>query len=109
MVTKEEVHRDVFSMKVCKSLGPNGFLLAFFQHFWDLIKMDLLWVAYDFFRTIKLLKQLNRTLIALIPKVQDLEVLSNFKPISLCNTNKIFSKILVNRLKSLLYNFIGIT
>lgn len=110
MVTEEEVHIAMFSMKACKSLGLDGFLSAFFQHFWEIIKLALLRVARDFFRTGKLLKQLNKTFIALIPKVKYLEVLSDFRPISLCNTTyKIFSKILVNRLKLLLYKFIGKT
>ena len=63
-----------------------------------------------FFRIGKLIKQLNRNFIALIPKVKDPEVLSDFRPIYLCNTTyNVFSKILVNRLKPLLHKFIGKT
>ena len=46
----EEVHRAMFSMKAYKSQGPDSFPLVFFQHFWDLIKMDHLRVAHDFFK-----------------------------------------------------------
>ena len=43
---------------------------------------------------------LNRTFIALIPKIQSLETLSNYRPISLCNTvYKIVTKIIVARLR----------
>ena len=43
---------------------------------------------------------LNRTLIALIPKIQSPETLSNYRPISLCNTvYKIVTKIIVARLR----------
>lgn len=42
---------------------------------------------------------LNRTHIALIPKIQGLETLGNYRPISLCNTvYKIFTKVIVARL-----------
>lgn len=42
---------------------------------------------------------LNRTHIALIPKIQGLETLGNYRPISLCNTvYKIVTKVIVARL-----------
>ena len=110
MVIEEEVHRAMFSMKAYKSYGLDGYPLAFFQLFWELIKMDLLRVAHDFFKNGKLIKQLNKNFIALIPKVKDLEVLSDFRPIYICNTTyNIFSKKFVNRLKPLLQKFIGKT
>ena len=56
MVTVKEVHRAILFMKAYKSPGPNGFLPAFFQHFWELIKLYLLLAAHDFLRTRKLLK-----------------------------------------------------
>lgn len=53
------------------------------------------------FSSRKVLEYLNRTLIALIPKIQGLETLENYCPFSLCNTvYKLVSKIIVNRLRS---------
>ena len=52
------------------------------------------------FSSRKVLEYLNRTLIALIPKIQGLETLENYCPFSLCNTvYKLVSKIIVNRLR----------
>ena len=43
---------------------------------------------------------LNRTHIAFIPKIQGLETLGNYRPISLCNTiYKVVTKIIVARLR----------
>lgn len=57
----------------------------------------------DFFRLGRLLNKLNHTFIALVPKTQEASTLKDFCPISLCNTiYKIFSKVLVNRLKPFL-------
>ena len=53
-----------------------------------------------FFHSGFMLKSLNHTFITLIPKVPNLEKVTQFRPIALCNvTYKIISKILVNRLK----------
>lgn len=51
----------------------------------------------SFFRGTHLLKQLNHTYLALIPKNGDSATVHNFRPISLCNVSyKIISKILVS-------------
>lgn len=51
---------------------------------------------------------INKTFISLIFKVNDPRILSNFRPITLCNkVYIIFFNILVNRIKTLLESFIG--
>jgi hypothetical protein len=52
-------------------------------------------------------KEFNHTNIALIPKVDNPSRVNQFRPISLTNFNyKIISKILLNRLKPLLYKIV---
>lgn len=56
------------------------------------------------------LKSINHTFITLIPKVKNLERVSEFKPIDLCNViYKIISKVIANRLKPLLNSIISET
>ena len=51
---------------------------------------------------------LNETLISLIPKCQNPESLSNYRPISLCNSiYKVTSKIIVARIKPHLKSLIS--
>lgn len=51
---------------------------------------------------------ISQTLICLIPKVEVPNVISQFRPISLCNVlYKILTKVLVNRLRPLLSAYIG--
>jgi len=80
---------------------------SFYQDHWVVIK-DLLCVAIkDFFQSGKLLREVNHTLITLIPKVENPETTAQFRPISLCNTlYKILTKILVNRMRPILQRII---
>ena len=51
---------------------------------------------------------MNQTLITLIPKCKSPESLSNYQPISLCNTiYKIVTKIIVNRIHPFLFGLIS--
>ena len=98
----------VFSMKAFKALRPDGFPSAFFHHLWEVVKSQLIWATRDFFRIGKLLRRINKTFIALVPKNSNPLTLLDFRPISLCNTiYKIFAKVLVNRIKSFLERIIG--
>ena len=55
-----------------------------------------------------MLEVLNCTHIALIPKIQGLETLGNYRPISLCNTvYKVITKIIVARLRPYLDKLIS--
>ena len=53
-------------------------------------------------------EHLNKTLIALIPKIQGPETLGNYRPISPCNTvYKVVTKIIVARLRPFLDKIIS--
>ena len=52
--------------------------------------------------------RLNRAYIVLLPKVQGIEQIGNFRPISLANSlYLIFSKVLANRLRGVLASLIS--
>ena len=70
-------------MKAYKSPRSNGFLPSFFQHFWDVIKVDVVRATRDFFKTRKMLKRINRMFIALALKIKDPVPLTDFRPIRL--------------------------
>nr|GEU60435.1 hypothetical protein [Tanacetum cinerariifolium] len=59
----------MFSMGNDKSPGPDGFTAAFFKDTWEIIGSDVTQAICEFFTNGRLLKELNHTIITLIPKV----------------------------------------
>ena len=68
-----------------------------------MIKYDLVHVVHDFISLSKILKEINETFLFLVPKVDELARLKDFRLIILCNTiYKILSKVFVHRMKPLM-------
>ncbi|KAI5342265.1 hypothetical protein L3X38_010140 [Prunus dulcis] len=107
-VSNEEIRIIVFQMGALKSPGPDGFSGIFYQKYWSIVGNDVCRLVNNFFSNAMSMGTLNRTEIALIPKVPHPEWVMQFRPISLCNYSyKIISKILANRLQPLLDKFIS--
>lgn len=63
-----------------------------------------IWAVVEEFKNKKrFVREMNHTMIVLIPKKQECESMMDYRPISLCNTiYKIISKVMANRLKKIL-------
>jgi hypothetical protein len=108
ILLKEEIKETLFSMNSNKCPGPNGLSSLFFKHYWSIVKSEVIAAVQNFFQSGRLLKQLNHTFIALIPKIDGASLMNQFRPIALCNVvYKIISKILASRLKTMLPKFIS--
>lgn len=80
--------------------GPDGYIMAFYQHCWDLVKGDLMKVFSEFFESGIINGITNETYICLIPKKQEAVRVKDFRPISLITSlYKILDKVLSTRLK----------
>ncbi|GJX53450.1 RNA-directed DNA polymerase, eukaryota, reverse transcriptase zinc-binding domain protein [Tanacetum coccineum] len=91
-----------------KSPGPDGYTFAFYKKFWDTIKKDVVGFVQDFFTSGSLPRGCNASFIALIPKVPNPMVISDFCPISLIGAQyKIITKVLANRLAKVIDLIIG--
>ena len=87
-------------MKAYKAPSPNRLHVNFFQRFWLVVGDSVNEEVMKVFRERKVPKYLNHTLIVLIPRIQGLETIGNYKPISLCNSvYKIITKIIVARIR----------
>jgi len=107
-ITFKELEIAVWGIEPHKTSGLDGYSASFFQKYWDIVKINLMGCITKFFRSGKLLREVNHTFITLIPKVDQPHTTSQFWPISLCTTlYKIISKILVYRLRLLLHKIIS--
>ncbi|KAK9681646.1 hypothetical protein RND81_10G017700 [Saponaria officinalis] len=96
------------SIKPDKSPGPDGFSSAFFTASWNTIKHDFRDCVQEFFRTGRMAKQANITLITLVPKKKVVGSVLDFRPISCCTVMyKVISKILANRLQPFMAGLVG--
>ncbi|KAL0292598.1 UNVERIFIED_CONTAM: hypothetical protein Sradi_6983200 [Sesamum radiatum] len=76
----------------------------FFKAAWPEIGNEICAAVIEFFQSGKLLKQINATLLTLIPKVQLPTSVSDYRPISCCNViYKVITKILVIRMQRVLH------
>ncbi|GKB51179.1 hypothetical protein Tco_0901932 [Tanacetum coccineum] len=107
-ISSQEVKSAMFSMGNDKSPGPDGFTAGFFKDTWDIIGADVTKAVSEFFTNGRLLKELNHTIIALIPKVNTPARVNDYRPISCCNVLfKCISKIIANRLKDSLQRLVS--
>nr|KAJ0222221.1 hypothetical protein LSAT_V11C200063020 [Lactuca sativa] len=91
VVTDEEIKSALFDINDDKAPGPDGFSAKFFKSMWAVIGNDFCQAVKEFFCNGKLLKEVNATVIALVPKID--------------TPGKCISKIIVGRIRNYL-NFI---
>jgi hypothetical protein len=108
--TEEEVNKALHRIGDFKAPGTDGMHAIFFKKFWGLIGSEVTKEVLEALNSGVIPAGWNDTAIVLIPKVNDPEVITQFRPISLCNVlYKIISKILAARLKAILPEIISLT
>ena len=101
--TRSEVDLALHQMAPLWAPGPDGMPPIFFQHFWHSIGDDVAMAVLSCLNSGTFPASLNHTYITLIPKTKSPERVTEFRPIALCNVlYKLISKVLANRLKSVL-------
>jgi hypothetical protein len=104
----EEVVVALWQMHPLKSPGPDGFSACFYQRSWNTVKNEVCKSVLDFLNYGIFYSSINSTYIALIPKIKNPSVVTDYRPISLCNVLYKFSaKVLANRLKKILAHVIS--
>lgn len=108
MATTEEIKATVFSLNGESTGGPDRFTGAFYHAYWDIIGEEIVNMVRAFFCGRQLPKCVTHTNLVLLPKKNEIVSFSDMRPISLSNfVNKIFSRVIHERLVELLPNLIS--
>ena len=108
--TMEDVKKAISSIGDIKAPGPDGLHAIFFKKYWHIIGEEITQEVLMAINSRKIPANWNDTTIVMIPKTDAPELVTQFRPISLCNVlYKIISTILALRLKSILPDIISTT
>jgi hypothetical protein len=102
-LSDKEIEEALFQMGPTKAPGPDGLPALCYQRHWSFLKSYVCGAVRDFIDGKDCPDDFNASILVLIPKVNDPESLTQFRPISLCNVMyKIAAKEEANRLKKIL-------
>ncbi|KAL0416441.1 UNVERIFIED_CONTAM: hypothetical protein Slati_3476000, partial [Sesamum latifolium] len=95
-ITDSEIKNALFDISKEKSPGPDGYTSAFFKAARSVVGDDVILAVWELFSNRRLLKELNATLLALVPKVELPTSVTGFRPITCYNViYKTITEILV--------------
>ena len=84
-VSNKAIKETLFRIGNDKAPSFDGYSSLFFKKSWDIVGVDFCEAIQDFFSSGKTLKQINHSIIAMIPKSANVNSDIDFRPISCCD------------------------
>ena len=107
-ITANECDRVLSKLKENKSPGSDGLPIEFYKQFWHLLNVHMISIFNEAFDNEKLSDSQNQGILTLLHKKGDPQLLKNYRPISLLNTDyKILMHVLANRMHTVLHKIIS--
>ncbi|KAK9911453.1 hypothetical protein M0R45_035362 [Rubus argutus] len=99
MPLAEEIYTTLMTMDGSSAPGPDGFGGCFFQNCWNVVAQEVISAVQSFFDSGFILPHFNSNLLILIPKKDEADNISDYRPIALANfVFKLITKIIADRL-----------
>jgi hypothetical protein len=99
----DDVRKASFSIGDYKAPGPDGLHAAFYKKIWNVCDDEITQEVLQAVNSGVIPDGWNDTTVVLIPKIDNPDLVTQYRPISLCNViYKIISKMLALRLKGIL-------
>ncbi|KAL2225212.1 UNVERIFIED_CONTAM: hypothetical protein Sindi_3023300 [Sesamum indicum] len=106
--SEEDIKKAIFDIGKDRAPGPDGYSSGFYKNAGPVVGQEVTKAVQEFSSTGKLLKQINSTILTIIPKVHSPTSVADFCPISCCNVlYKIIVKLIVQRLSVVLDKIIS--
>lgn len=103
-----EIRDTLFSLARGKAPGPDGFTVEFFKENWDTVSQLVTEAVKDFFTSGRLLREINNTILVMVPKVPNATTVDDYRPIVCCNmVYKIITKVMANRVAAVLKDLVN--
>ena len=110
-ITIHELEEALKHLNADSAPGCDGLTPLFYKYFWDSVRLPFYESITESIELTFLTLSQRRSIITLLPKSEDKEQLkniSNFRPISLTNTDyKIYSKVLAMRLQQVIHKLVS--
>ncbi|KAL0433331.1 UNVERIFIED_CONTAM: hypothetical protein Slati_2667400 [Sesamum latifolium] len=106
-ISDQEVKEAMFDIAEDKSTRLDGLSSGFFKAAWSMVGAKVTKAVKEFYSTGCLLKQVNESVLALIPKFEIPREVADYRPIACCNViYKVIMRIMVTRMKGVLQKLI---
>lgn len=97
------------SMNPLKAPGPDGLQAVFYQKAWTLVGQKISHYVRHIMEGEEKMGAIAEALVVQIPKVRRPTLITQFRPINLCNvTHKLVTEVLVNKSKPLLRDIVSL-
>ncbi|KAJ4751955.1 RNA-directed DNA polymerase (reverse transcriptase)-related family protein [Rhynchospora pubera] len=107
---ESEITATLFSLPPDRAPGPDGINARFIQSNWHALKPIVPQQVNQFFSTKVMDKDIAKSNLILIPKKDYPQLVSDYRPISVCNViYKIISQLLSRRLQPFIPNLVSLT